>query len=377
MENKIHTKEIILLFLKLGIIGFGGPAAHIAMMQNEVVIKRKWMDEQHFLDLLGAVNLIPGPNSTEMAIHIGYDKGGWKGLLAAGLCFIFPAVLITGIFAFLYHQYGQLPQVQPFIYGIKPAIIAVIISAVYPLAKKSIKSTFLALVGMAVLLGSLSGISEIYLMFGAGLLAIAVFSFQNTNNGNTMQGFVPLLFFKVGQSNFLSETNVKLFWIFLKIGSILYGSGYVLFAFLDTELVAKGLITRQQLMDAIAVGQFTPGPVFSSVTFIGYQINGLSGAVLSTIAIFLPSFIFVALLNPLMKRIRRYKSLSAFLDAVNVASVAIIAAVCFTMGKETVTDWRTITIALISAFVIFKYQKINSAFIVLGGALLGYILNTI
>lgn len=377
MENKVNTKEIILLFLKLGIIGFGGPAAHIAMMQNEVVVKRKWMDEQHFLYLLGAVNLIPGPNSTEMAIHIGYDKGGWKGLLAAGLCFIFPAVLITGIFAFLYHQYGQLPQVQPFIYGIKPAIIAVIIGAVYPLAKKSIKSTFLALVGIAVLLGSLSGISEIYLMFGAGLLAIVVFSFQNTNNGNTMQGFVPLLFFKVGQSNFLSETNVKLFWIFLKIGSILYGSGYVLFAFLDTELVAKGLITRQQLMDAIAVGQFTPGPVFSSVTFIGYQINGLSGAIFSTIAIFLPSFIFVALLNPLMKRIRGYKSLSAFLDAVNVASVAIIIAVCFTMGKEAVTDWRTITIALISAFVIFKYQKINSAFIVLGGALLGYILMSI
>lgn len=377
MENKVNTKEIILLFLKLGIIGFGGPAAHIAMMQNEVVVKRKWMDEQHFLDLLGAVNLIPGPNSTEMAIHIGYDKGGWKGLLAAGLCFIFPAVLITGIFAFLYHQYRQLPQVQPFIYGIKPAIIAVIIGAVYPLAKKSIKSTFLALVGMAVLLGSLSGISEIYLMFGAGLLAIVVFSFQNTNNGNTMQGFVPLLFFKVGQSNFLSETNVKLFWIFLKIGSILYGSGYVLFAFLDTELVAKGLITRQQLMDAIAVGQFTPGPVFSSVTFIGYQINGLSGAIFSTIAIFLPSFIFVALLNPLMKRIRGYKSLSAFLDAVNVASVAIIVAVCFTMAKEAVTDWRTITIALISAFVIFKYQKINSAFIVLGGALLGYIFMSI
>lgn len=377
MENKVNTKEIILLFLKLGIIGFGGPAAHIAMMQNEVVAKRKWMDEQHFLNLLGAVNLIPGPNSTEMAIHIGYEKGGWKGLLAAGLCFIFPAVLITGIFAFLYHQYGRLPQVQPFIYGIKPAIIAVIIGAVYPLAKKSIKSTFLALVGMAVLLGSLSGTSEIYLMFGAGFLAIVVFSFQNRNNGKTMQGIVPLLFFKVGQSNFLSETNVKLFWIFLKIGSILYGSGYVLFAFLDTELVAKGLITRQQLMDAIAVGQFTPGPVFSSVTFIGYQINGLSGAILSTIAIFLPSFIFVALLKPVMKKIRRYKSLSAFLDAVNVASVAIIAAVCFTMGKETITEWRMITIALISACVVIKYQKVNSAFIVLGGALLGYILKTI
>lgn len=376
MENRVSIKEIILLFLKLGIIGFGGPAAHIAMMQNEVVVKRKWMSDQHFLDLLGATNLIPGPNSTEMAIHIGYDKAGWKGLLAAGLCFIFPAVLITGIFAYLYHQYGQLPQVQPFIYGINPAIIAVIIGAVYPLAKKSIKSTFLALVGMAVLLGSLSGISEIYLMFGAGLLAITVFSFQNRTNG-MLQSFIPFLFIKTTDHNFLSETNVNLFWIFLKIGSILYGSGYVLFAFLDTELVATGLLTRQQLMDAIAVGQFTPGPVFSSVTFIGYQINGLSGAILSTIAIFLPSFIFVALLKPLMKRIRRYKSLSAFLDAVNVASVAIIVAICFTMEKETITEWRTIIIALASAFVVFKYQKINSAFIVLGGALLGYILNTI
>jgi chromate transporter len=376
MENKVSIKEIILLFLKLGIIGFGGPAAHIAMMQNEVVVKRKWMSEQHFLDLLGATNLIPGPNSTEMAIHIGYDKAGWKGLLAAGLCFIIPAVLITGVFAFLYHQYGQLPQAQPFIYGIKPAIIAVIIGAVYPLAKKSIQSVFLGLVGLAVLVASLSGINEIYLLFGSGLMAIAVFSFQNRTNG-TLQSFIPFLFLKASNHNFLSETNVNLFWIFLKIGSILYGSGYVLFAFLDTELVAKGLITRQQLMDAIAVGQFTPGPVFSSVTFIGYQIDGLSGAILSTIAIFLPSFVFVALLNSLMKRIRHYKSLSAFLDAVNVASVAIIAAVCFTMGKEAVTDWRTITIALISAFIIFKYQKINSAFIVLGGALLGYILNTI
>lgn len=376
MENKVNIKEIILLFLKLGIIGFGGPAAHIAMMQNEVVVRRKWMSEQHFLNLLGATNLIPGPNSTEMAIHIGYDKAGWKGLLAAGLCFIVPAVLITGVFAFLYHQYGQLPQVQPYIYGIKPAIIAVIIGAVYPLAKKSIQSVFLGLVGLTVLVASLSGINEIYLLFGAGLMAITVFSFQNKTNG-TFQSFIPFLFIKTTDHNFLSETNVNLFWIFLKIGSILYGSGYVLFAFLDTELVATGLLTRQQLMDAIAVGQFTPGPVFSSVTFIGYQINGLSGAILSTIAIFLPSFIFVALLKPLMKRIRRYKSLSAFLDAVNVASVAIIVAICFTMGKETITEWRTIIIALASAFVVFKYQKINSAFIVLGGALLGYILNTI
>lgn len=373
MEHKVSIKEIIRLFLKLGFIGFGGPAAHIAMMQQEVVVKRKWMSEQHFLDLLGATNLIPGPNSTEMAIHIGYDKGGWKGLLAAGLCFILPAVFITGIFAVLYQQYRQLPEVQPFIYGVKPAIIAIIIGAVFPLAKKSIRSLFLAFTGIVVLVLSLFGINEIFLMFGAGILAVVFFYFQNRKT-NTMQSIALFVLLQISTSNFFSETNIRLFWIFLKIGAILYGSGYVLFAFLDTELVATGLLSRQELMDAIAVGQFTPGPVFSSVTFIGYQINGFSGAVLSTIAIFLPSFVFVALLNPLMKKMRQSKGLSAFLDAVNVASVAIIAAVCFAVGKETITDWRTIVIALISAFIVFKFKKINSAFIVLGGALLGYLL---
>lgn len=373
MANDIHIKEIAKLFLKLGFIGFGGPAAHIAMMQQEVVVKRKWMSEQHFLDLLGATNLIPGPNSTEMAIHIGYDKGGWKGLLAAGMCFIFPAVFITGIFAWLYRKYGQLPEIQPFIYGIKPAIIAIIIGAIFPLAKKSIKSILLACIGISVLVLSFFGISEVYLMFGAGLFALGMFYIRNQRI-NTLQNFIPVLFFQIGNNHLFSETNARLFWIFLKIGAVLYGSGYVLFAFLDTELVANGLLTRQQLIDAIAVGQFTPGPVFSSVTFIGYQINGLSGAVISTIAIFLPSFVLVALLNPLMEKMRNSKGLSASLDAVNIASVAIIIAVCFTMGKETIIDWKTISIALISAIVVFKFKIINSAFIVLGGALLGYLL---
>lgn len=368
----IPTAEIAKLFLKLGFIGFGGPAAHIAMMQQEVVVKRKWMSEQHFLDLLGATNLIPGPNSTEMAIHIGYDKGGWKGLIVAGLCFILPAVFITGIFAWLYQKYGQLPEIQPLIYGIKPAIIAIIIRAVFPLAIKSIKSSLLAVLGILVLVLSLFGVNEIYLMFGSGLLAMGLYSIQNKRD--TLQSFIPIVLLQITHKTLVSATNAQLFWIFLKIGAILYGSGYVLFAFLDTELVATGLLTRQQLMDAIAVGQFTPGPVFSSVTFIGYQINGLSGAVISTIAIFLPSFILVALLNPLMKKMRQSKGLSVFLDAVNVASVAIIAAICFTMGKETITDWRTILIAFISAVVVFKFKKTNSAFIVLGGALLGYIL---
>ena len=373
MEHKADLKNIAKLFLKLGIIGFGGPAAHIAMMQDEVVIKRKWLTEQHFLDLVGATNLIPGPNSTEIAIHIGHEKGGWKGLMVAGLCFILPAVFITGIFAYLYKQYGQIPEVQPFIYGIKPAIIAIILSAVFPLARKSLKSTELIIIGLLVLLGALFSINEIYLMFGAGFLALFLAYLRNKKQENSIS-FLPLSLLQITNTTILSVTNANLFWIFLKIGAILYGSGYVLFAFLDTELVATGLLTRQQLIDAIAVGQFTPGPVFSSVTFIGYQINGLGGAVVSTIAIFLPSFVFVALLNPIVRKMRDSKLFSAFLDAVNVASVAIIAAVCFEMGKETITDWRTILIAVLSIVIAFGYKKLNSAFVVLGGSLIGYLL---
>ncbi len=373
MQHTATLKEIAKVFGKLGIIGFGGPAAHIAMMREEAVVKQKWMSEQHFLDLLGATNLIPGPNSTEMAIHIGYDKGGWKGLVIAGLCFILPAVLITGIFAYLYSIYGQLPEVQPFIYGIKPAIIAIILSSIYPLAKQSVKSINLVLIGITVLLAAVFGINEIYLMFAAGLFALGLHTVKNRKKG-TLHNFVPIALFQITQTTLWKATNTQLFWTFLKIGSIIYGSGYVLFAFLDTELVAAGLLTRQQLLDAIAVGQFTPGPVFSSVTFIGFQINGISGAFVSTLAIFLPSFVLVGLINPLIKRLRNYKGLSAFLDAVNVASVAIILAVCYQMGKETITDWRSITIALISIVIVFKFKKINSAFIVLSGALLGFLL---
>lgn len=372
-QGEVSLKEIIHVFIKLGIIGFGGPAVHIAMMREEVVVKRKWMDEQHFLDLLGATNLIPGPNSTEMAIHIGYDKAGWKGLIIAGLCFILPAVLLTGVLAYFYKNFGELPQVQSFIYGVKPAITAIILGAIFPLAKKSIKSSFLVFIGSIVLVASLLGANEIILMFGAGFFAYVVF-YINITKRNTLQSILPLTFLLSIQNTLFNTTNMQLFWIFFKIGAILYGSGYVLFAFLDTELVQTGLLTRQQLIDAIAVGQFTPGPVFSSVTFIGFQVNGISGAILSTIAIFIPSFILVALLNPLMKKLRNSKGLSAFLDAVNVTSIALIIAVCLTMTKDIVTNWQSIIIALLSAIVVFKFKKINSAFIVLGGALLGYLL---
>lgn len=375
MKQQEHPlKEVSLLFLKLGLIAFGGPAAHIAMMQQEVVYKRKWMSEQHFLDLLGATNLIPGPNSTELAIHIGKERAGWKGLIAAGVFFILPAALITGCFAWLYKSYGMVPEVQPFIYGIKPAIVAIILAAVFPLAKKSLKTTPLYIIGIAALIFALTGWNEIYIMFGAGLVAILLQLLNKKKFSSSGGFFVPFTFLQAPVTTFVAVTNGQLFLSFLKVGSILYGSGYVLFAFLDSELVAKGIISRQLLVDAIAVGQFTPGPVSSAVTFIGYQLNGINGALVSTLGIFLPCFVFVALLNPLVKKMRSSGLFAAFLDAVNVASVAVIVAVCFAIGKESILDWRTVLIAVLSLLLVFGFKKINSVFIVLLGSALGYVL---
>ena len=370
MTNGGKIKEVAGLFLKLGLTAFGGPAAHLSMMLEEVVSKRKWMREEHFLDLMGATNLIPGPNSTEMAMHVGHERAGWPGLIVAGLCFVFPAVVLTGILAWLYKQYGQLPVVQPFVYGIKPAIIAIILAAIFPLARKSLKTMRLALIGLAVLVLSLFSFNEIYLMFGAGLLAVALDSVSR--NSTTARFFVPLALIQLFVAATAHAGNLRLFWIFLKVGAILYGSGYVLFAFLDAEFVATGLLTRQQLIDAIAAGQLTPGPVTSSVTFVGYQINGWTGAAVSTVGIFLPSFLFVALLNPMVKKMRDSKRFSTFLDAVNVASVALIVSVCYAMAMDVITGWRTILIAVISISITFGWKKINSIWIVLGGSLAGY-----
>jgi chromate transporter len=368
-KEKTSLKELAKLFLKLGLTAFGGPAAHIAMMQNEVVDKRKWMDHAHFLDLIGATNLIPGPNSTEMAIHIGYERGGWKGLLLAGFCFIMPAVLITGFIAWLYQRYGQLPQVTQFIYGIKPAIIAIILSAVFPLAQKALKTVELGLIGLLALITSLAGLNEIYVMFGSGLVVLLLYI--SRKSGQEIKNSLPYLFLNMP---LFSKYDLKIFFVFLKIGAILYGSGYVLFAFLDTELVAKGLLSRTQLVDAIAVGQFTPGPVFSSVTFIGWQMNGIQGAALATIAIFLPSFVFVALLNPFVPQMRRSKIFSAFLDGVNIASVSIILTVCISFSRESINDWRTVSIAVISLVVTFGFRNINTVVVIIGSAITGYVL---
>ena len=363
--------DIAKLFFKLGVIGFGGPAVHIAMMEEEVVKKKAWMSEDHFLDLVGATNLIPGPNSTEMAMHIGNERAGWRGLVIAGCCFIIPAVIITGVFAWAYRQYGQLPQVQPFIYGIKPAIIAVVVSLMISLGRKALKNVELGIIGLLAATAVLAGYNEIYILFGAGLLGILIYFIRSSSKA--ANGILPFVLLQVATTP-VSISDSKLFWIFLKIGSILYGSGYVLFAFLDAELVGKGLLTKQQLIDAIAVGQFTPGPVFSSATFIGWQISGIGGAAAATLGIFLPSFLFVAFLNPLIPRLRKSKLMSAFLDTINIVSIAIILSVIIEMGRETIMDWRTILIAMISFAVTFYFKKLNTVFIILGGAVLGYIL---
>jgi len=368
-NNKL--KEIALVFLKLGVIGFGGPAVHIAMMEEEVVRKRKWLSHEHFIDLIGATNLIPGPNSTEMALHCGHERAGWKGLLVAGACFILPAVIITGLIAWAYQLYGTLPQVAPFTYGIKPAIIGVIISLMITLGKKALKSIELGFIGIMCVLLALYGVNEIYILFGAGLVGILILLAKQ--RPASINAVLPLSLLMITELR-IDPSKWKIFWIFLKVGAILYGSGYVLFAFLNTELVKPGMLSHQVLIDAIAVGQFTPGPVFSSATFIGWQLGGINGAIAATAGIFLPSFLFVAFLNPLVSKLRSSRVMSAFLDTVNMASIALIFAVCIEMARTSITDWKTILIGIAGLVISLIFKKLNSAFVVLGGSVLGYLL---
>ncbi|HEX8039340.1 MAG TPA: chromate efflux transporter [Chryseosolibacter sp.] len=369
-EKEGSLTEIAGVFLRLGCIAFGGPAVHIAMMEEEVVKKRRWITPEHFLDLVGATNLIPGPNSTEMTMHCGHERAGWKGLVVAGMCFIVPAVVITGALAWAYQKYGALPEVQPFLYGIKPAIISVIVALMISLGKKALKSTALGIIGVLALGITLAGVNEIIVLFGAGLVGVLLYLVKTPAS---LRALSPAVFLFVPSAN--EGPDWKIFLIFLKVGAILYGSGYVLFAFLDAELVAKGLLSKQQLIDAIAVGQFTPGPVFSAATFIGWQLGGAGGAVAATTGIFLPSFIFVAFLNPLIPRLRRSAVMSSFLDTVNIASVAIIFAVALEMGAATLHDWRTMVIAGLGFVITFYFRKVNTAFVVAGGAVAGYLLS--
>lgn len=374
-KEKNSVWEVVKVFFKMGLFAFGGPAAHIAMMEDELIEKRKWISKQHFLDLVGATNLIPGPNSTEMTMHCGHERAGWKGLFAAGFSFILPAVLVTMLFAYLYTTYGELPDVAPFFYGIKPAILAVIAAAIFKLGKKALKSTELGILGALVLISSLLGVNEVYALLIAGLLGAFFFYTRNKVSNTEKKQLLPLLLLQsTSISGIATLSTLKVFWIFLKVGAILYGSGYVLFAYLVPELVDTGYMTQQELLDAIAVGQFTPGPVLSTATFIGYQIGGVWGSIAATVGIFLPSFLFVLFLNPLVPRMRQSKFLSYFLDSVNIAAVAIMVGVLVEMGAQTLTEWQAIVITLISFIVTFGFKKINVMWTVIGSSVLGWLL---
>lgn len=374
-QSSKRLLEVTKVFFRLGLFAFGGPAAHIAMMEVEVVEKKKWFSKQHFLDLVGATNLIPGPNSTEMTMHCGYERAGWAGLFVAGASFIFPAVFITGFLAYLYTTYGELPDIAPFFYGIKPAILAVIASAIFKLGKKALKSLELGLLGCLVLAASLLGVNEVMALLIAGLLGALFFYSKERFSNSGFKNLLPLLVVKgtvIAGANTL--TTAKIFWMFFKVGAILYGSGYVLFAYLDAELVDQGWMTQQQLLDAVAIGQFTPGPVLSTATFIGYQTGGFWGAIAASLGIFLPSFLFVLILNPLIPKMRQSKFLSYFLDAVNIAAVAIMVAVLLEMGAQVLVEWQAVVISLLSFVVTFRFKKVNVMWLILGSSLLGWLL---
>ena len=382
MCKKGNLREIASVFFRMGAVAFGGPAAHIAMMESEIITKRKWMDRQHFLDLMGATNLIPGPNSTEMTMHCGHERGGTVGLFVAGISFIFPAVIITGFLAWLYGEYGTMPEVEPFIAGIKPTVLAIIAGAIYKLGKKALKSVELGILGILVVAVTILGANEILALLGAGILWMLYYQIKtgiksDSEDKKVKKGFLPLILLKAPIVAGANATTLKIFLSFLKVGAILYGSGYVLFAYLDAELVTTGWLSRQELIDAIAIGQFTPGPVLSTATFIGYQLGGFWGAAAASAGIFLPSFLFVLMLNPLIPKMRQSKVLSQFLNAVNIAAVAIMVSVLFEIGRESLVDWRAIVIAAVSFAVTFGMKKVSVMWVVLGGAILGYLLHLI
>lgn len=364
--------EVILLFLKLGVTGFGGPAAHIAMMHEETVTRRKWFTEQEFLDLVGATNLIPGPNSTEMTIHIGFLRAGWPGLIAGGVCFILPAMLIVLALAGFYVRYGTLPQAAWLMYGVKPVIIAIIGQALWNLGKKAIKTPLSAFVGGMVVVLYFLGVNEIALLLVGGVTMMLILNARKLNGRNWVGVFLP---FGVGvfTQAILSFNMPLMFFTFLKIGSVLYGSGYVLLAFLRADFVVRfGWLTDQQLIDAIAIGQVTPGPVFTTATFIGYVLGGVPGALLATLGIFLPSFIFVALSNPLIPRMRNSAWVSGLLDGVNVASLGLMAVVTGQLGRASLVDPLTMILAAVSLFLLVRF-KINATWLIAGGALVGFL----
>lgn len=373
MSSGERLVELSGLFLKLGVIGFGGPAAHIAMLEDEVVQRRRWLSREHFLDLVGATNLIPGPNSTEMTMHVGFLRAGWPGLIVAGASFILPAVLLTGLLAWFYVRFGALPQVEPFLFGVKPAVLAIILTAVWRLGRAAARNARLLVIGGAVGLGVLLGLNEVLALLLGGVIGMLWL--------RQSAALLGLLAPGLGLSwpgGLLAAANEVSLWqlggFFLLIGSVLYGSGYVLIAFLEGGLVQRfGWLTQQQLLDAIAIGQFTPGPVLSTATFIGYILAGWPGAIVSTIGIFLPSFLFVAALNPWIPRLRRSPCTGAFLDAVNISAVGLMAAVLIKLALVTLASWQAALIALVAGGAALRW-RLNAGWLVLGGALAGWLL---
>ncbi|HSN99880.1 MAG TPA: chromate efflux transporter [Candidatus Nanopelagicales bacterium] len=365
--------ELARLFLRLGATAFGGPAAHIAMMQDEVVNRRAWLTEERFLDLLSATHLIPGPNSTEMAIHIGYDRRGWAGLLVAGLCFIVPAMLITGAFAWAYVRFGTTPAASWLLYGVKPVILAVIVQAIWGLAPKAARTVPLRLLGAAVVVLVLLGAHELAVLFGAGAVSVVATRARRRPKAPTddLRALLPGLP-ALGVTAASALNLPSLFWVFCKTGAVLFGSGYVLLAFLRADLVERlGWLTEAQLIDAIAVGQVTPGPVFTTATFIGYLLLGVPGALVATAGIFLPAFLFVALSGPLVPRLRSSPTAAAFLDGVNVASLALMATVTLQLARAAVLDAPTLVLCIASGVLLIRY-KVSSTWLVLGGAAAGW-----
>lgn len=370
MQNRLT--EVFKYFSKLGFVAFGGPAAHVAMMQDDLVEKKKWLSSEEFLDYMGATNLIPGPNSTEMTMHCGYHRAGVKGLFVGGMSFIIPAVLITLAVAVFFESISALAWTEPIINGIKAAVISFIVGAVYKLGKKAIKENIHYVIALAVIVASFFGINEIICILGAGLIMLLV-RMVYKSGGLACFSFLPLFFMAP-----INYTHLKLFLIFLKVGSVLFGSGYVLFAYLDGELIdGLGWLTHDDLVEAIAVGQMTPGPVLSTATFIGYKVGGFGGAALASLGIFLPSFFYVWILNNYVHKMRKNKILKSFLEAVNVAAVAVMLVVCIKMGQSILIDWRTALICAVSFFVFFYYKGINTLWIIIGGGVLGYLLSFI
>ena len=365
-------KELFIYFFRLGIVAFGGPAAHVAMMEEDLVRKKKWLTIEEFLDYMGATNLIPGPNSTEMTMHVGYHRGGVAGLFVAGLSFIFPAVCITLLVAIFFEKFSDIAWVVPIIDGIKAAVLSFIVAAILKLGKKAVKTQFLAIIGVIVIVAAFLGVNEILCILTAGLFMM-LYKFGTTKNQLNSVVLLPL--FMITQ---VPYTHLKLFLTFLKVGSVLFGSGYVLFAYLDGELIENlGWLTHPDLVEAIAVGQVTPGPVLSTSTFIGYKLGGIPGAIWATLGIFLPSFFYVWLLNPLVRKLRSNPLLTGFLEAVNVAAVAVMVVVSLKMAQSIVVDWKTGLICAVSFFVYFYFKGINTLWIIFGGALLGFILSYI